>query len=128
MLLLLLLMVFGRVGLLVIVLLMLLLLMVVVVTLAVTVELLVVGDDSIAPSGGRESPPENKFKNTYLGATSVSRHHMHSFLLGLNDTWLSYFRHTSFSFQGSWWHNIRRHQAQSSPSRRNGPHKSRKEH
>ena len=32
--------------------------MVVVVTLAVTVELLVVGDDSIAPSGGRESPPE----------------------------------------------------------------------
>ena len=55
-----------KVGLLVIFLLMLLLRMIVVVTLIVTVELLLVGNDSAAPSGCRESLPENKINVTLI--------------------------------------------------------------
>ena len=58
------LMVFGKVMPLVIVFLMLLLRMVVVVTFIVEAELLVVGNDSAAPSGCRESLPENNFNVT----------------------------------------------------------------
>ena len=62
-----------------------------------------------APSGCRESLPQNNFNVT----PTLQLHQ---------------FRHTPLSFQGSWWYNIRRYQAQSSPSRRNGPRKSRQEY
>ena len=62
-----------------------------------------------APSGCRESLLQNNFNVT----PTLQLHQ---------------FRHTPLSFQGSWWYNIRRYQAQSSPSRRNGPRKSRQEY